>query len=469
MKQIPNDFIQQMDKLIGQDETNALVSALGDTTATTSIRHNARKLNIEAEVLFPEAQTSPVGWCAKGVYLSDRPSFVLDPIFHAGGYYVQEAASMFIEQAYLKIAGEHVPNKVLDLCAAPGGKSTLWRSLLPDGALLVANEPIRQRADILAENLLKWGHPDVVVTNAYPHEFSGLNDFFDVIAADVPCSGEGMFRKDDTAISEWSLQNVADCVARQWKIVCDVWDCLREGGYMVYSTCTFNADENENMIANICNRLGAEIVPLPVQAEWNISTLTPEGGVKNAVEQNNGMYHFYPHKTRGEGLFLCLLRKTSEAPALKIKKDKTQKQQQVLLEVKKTLTWLRNPNDFALISTDDGQWSAVKKQLAEDMILLRKQVRCLANGIPLAESKGKKMAPQHGLALSTERSDTAFPTVEVDLPTAIAYLRHEAITIEAPKGWVIVTYKHLPLGFVNNLGTRANNMYPQVWRIRKSV
>ncbi len=469
MKQIPSDFIQQMEKLVGQEECAALVSALTESVATTSVRYNRRKLATESPALFPELESEPVGWCATGMYLGERPSFVLDPLFHAGGYYVQEAASMFIEQAYLKIAEDRVPERVLDLCAAPGGKSTLWRSLLPDGALLVANEPMRQRADVLAENMQKWGHPDVMVTHAFPQEFSGLHGFFDVIATDVPCSGEGMFRKDDTAVSEWSLQNVVDCADRQWRIICDVWDCLKQGGYLVYSTCTFNAAENELMIADICSRLGAEVVPLSVNPDWQVSTLTPEGGIQNASLQNNGMYHFYPHKSRGEGLFLCLLRKTSEAPSMKMKKDKSQKQPSVSPDAKKTLNWLDTPNDYALFPVGENQWSAVKKKLVEDMTLVFKQVRCLVAGIPLSEAKGKKMAPQHGLALSLARSEEAFPVADVDLQTAIAYLRHEAVVIDAPKGWVILTYQNLALGFVNNLGTRANNMYPQAWRIRKNV
>lgn len=470
-KPLPHDFIQQMTTLIGATEAQQLFSALQQTEPSTSIRRNPLKTATPATGLFENQAAIPVPWCAEGAYLSERPSFILDPTLHGGAYYVQEAASMFLEQAVRRILSDATPQRVLDLCAAPGGKSTLWRSLLPEGTLLVANEPMRQRADILAENMLKWGHPDVVVTNAYPNEFQGLNSFFDVIGADVPCSGEGMFRKDDVAISEWSAQNVIDCVSRQWQIVCDIWDSLRQGGYMVYSTCTFNRMENEDMVRRICTELGAEVVALPVEADWNVHTLSPEGKVINAAESNNGMYHFYPHKSKGEGLFLCLLRKTAEAPLMKPKKAKPSPADkvQIPVEVRRALSWLQSPEAFQVACSNATEWAAVRQSLAADVALLQKQVRCLTAGIPLAELKGKKLVPLHGLALSTQLATDAFPRCEVALNVALAYLHREAIQVDAPTGWTLVCYKGLPLGFVNNLGNRANNQYPQAWRIRRSI
>ena len=470
-KPLPHDFIQQMTTLIGATEAQQLFSALQQTEPSTSIRRNPLKTATPATGLFENQAATPVPWCAEGAYLSERPSFILDPTLHGGAYYVQEAASMFLEQAVRRILSDATPQRVLDLCAAPGGKSTLWRSLLPEGTLLVANEPMRQRADILAENMLKWGHPDVVVTNAYPNEFQGLNSFFDVIGSDVPCSGEGMFRKDDVAISEWSAQNVIDCVSRQWQIVCDIWDSLRQGGYMVYSTCTFNRMENEDMVRRICTELGAEVVALPVEAAWNVHTLSPEGKVVNAAEANNGMYHFYPHKSRGEGLFLCLLRKTAEAPLMKQKKTKPSPADKVQIpaEARRALSWLQSPETFQITTCNATEWAAVRQSLAADVALLQKQVRCLTAGIPLAELKGKKLVPLHGLALSTQLAADAFPRCEVALNVALAYLHREAIQVDAPTGWTLVCYKGLPLGFVNNLGNRANNQYPQAWRIRRSI
>ena len=225
MIHLPEAFISQTKSLLGLEETEALIKALGEE-APTSIRVNPNK----ATAISGES----VPWCETGYYLSERPSFTLDPLFHAGAYYVQEASSMFLSQVIKALPEE--PRRVLDLCAAPGGKSTLWRAELPEQTLLVANEPIHRRAMILAENLAKWGHPDVIVTEDYPKSFSHLPGCFDVIAADVPCSGEGMFRKDPGAIDEWSKENVDFCAQRQFEIISDVWPALREGGFLVYST-----------------------------------------------------------------------------------------------------------------------------------------------------------------------------------------------------------------------------------------
>lgn len=464
---LPKAFIDQMTELLGPSEAEALCRALCDTIPVTSIRTNPRK-----EATCPEGNGVP--WCSTGRYLEERPQFTFDPLFHAGAYYVQEASSMFIEQAWHTIlahesstaeASSTPPARgaggvVLDLCAAPGGKSTLWRSLLPDGSLLVANEPIRQRAQVLAENLTKWGHPDVVVTSAYPEEFAPLGSFFDVIAADVPCSGEGMFRKDEQAREEWSPEAVIACAERQWGIISDVWPALKQGGYLVYSTCTFNAEEDERMVARICRELGAAPIQLPPIGE---GLVVSEYGI-----------HFYPHKVKGEGFFISLLRKTSEAPIGRSgKKDKKGKKgcKPSGGNVKNgaaVADWLANSGDFKLFAPGEGYVGAVRQSLYDDVIAVTSTVRALTAGILLAEEKGKKLIPQHALAMSTALSTDAFPRQELDRDTALAYLRREAITLpsDCPRGYVIVTYGGLTLGFVNNLGTRANNLYPEQWRIR---
>ena len=309
--ELPKSFIERIQQLLGEGESQALLQSL-EVTSPVSIRRNPLKPSSvdSAEIQVP--------WSSEGYYLSQRPRFTYDPLFHAGCYYVQEASSMFIEQAFRCM--ETLPKRVLDLCAAPGGKSTLWRSLLPDGALLVANEPISARSWVLAENLTKWGHPDVVVTQAYPADFSPLTGFFDVVSADVPCSGEGMFRKDEVARQEWSEENVMMCAERQWQIISDIWPTLREGGYLVYSTCTFNREENEDNVARICRELGAECMEIPVSSEWHISGDTTGRGLP--------VYHFFPHRTRGEGFFLALLRKTSEQAVRKEKKRKHEQREQ---------------------------------------------------------------------------------------------------------------------------------------------
>lgn len=454
--ELPKDFLHEIESLLGNDEANALCHALTETEVPTSVRINPLK---RPSALPPTE--SEVPWCETGMYLKERPKFTYDPMFHAGCYYVQEAASMFIEQAYRTITTDFVPQRLLDLCAAPGGKSTLWRSLLPTGTLLVANEPIRQRAQVLAENLTKWGQPDVVCTSAYPEEFAPLGSFFDVIATDVPCSGEGMFRKDEGAVNEWSIQAVDACAARQWDIVQSVWPALREGGYLVYSTCTYNRQENEDNVVRICQELGAELVPIATPKDWGIAGDT--------TNQDLPVYHFFPHRTKGEGLFLALLRKTSAAPLFKEKKNKKRDGKQPAIKGGAAVAnWLDHSNDFKLLRTDEAHIIAVRQTLADDVQRICATVRALTAGVLLVEEKGKKLIPQHALALSTERAATAFPSVELSTAEALSYLRREAITLppDAPRGYVVVCYKGHALGFVNNLGNRANNLYPQKWRIR---
>lgn len=455
MKHIPIKFKQQIIGQIGEKEGQALCEAL-TTDAPVSVRLNeAKQGETPKDVL-----TEPVPWCESGRYLGSRPFFTLDPLFHAGGYYVQEASSMFVERAFRQI--DIHPQRVLDLCAAPGGKSTLWRSLLPDGTLLVANEPIRQRAMILSENMAKWGHPDVVVTNAYPADFAPLANFFDVIAADVPCSGEGMFRKDDVAIEEWSPEAVVHCAERQWQIISDVWPALREGGYLVYSTCTFNREEDEDQVARICSELGAELVDVPVEPSWGICGDTTQRQLPVA--------HFFPHKARGEGFFLALLRKTSgESVVSKKKKNKGRNAKGASVQGGKVVAeWLNDNEEFKLFSPDDVHICAVRKKLSDDVERVCNTVRSLTAGILVAEGKGRKYVPTTELALSTQLRQDAFPHADLTYEQAIAYLRKETLTLpaEMPRGHVLACYEGHPLGFLNNLGSRANNLYTAEWRIR---
>ena len=452
---LPPLFCQQMADILGPTQAQALAEAL-DTPPVVSIRRNPFKPTMKE--LYPEAQ--PVPWCATGAYLPERPSFTTNPLLHAGAFYVQEAASMFIEQAYRAMDFE--PQRVLDLCAAPGGKSTLWRTLLSDDALLVANEPLRQRAQILAENLTKWGHPGVIVTNAYGADFAHLEGFFDVVATDVPCSGEGMFRKDEGAVSQWSSGLVVQCAQMGWEIVSDVWPALRTGGYLVYSTCTFNREEDEFQVARICSELGAELVPIPTLEAWGIEGDTTGGG--------QAVCHFFPHRAKGEGFFLALLRKTTAAPAATSRKAKRERQTSspVAKGAKAASEWLAESARYRIFATGPDSLSAIREVHYEAMLRLSVHVRMLQAGITLAVQKGHKLIPEHALALSTACAPDAFPRQEVDLDTALCYLRRETIVLpaEAPRGYTLVTFEGLPLGFVNNLGNRANNMYPNEWRIR---
>ena len=295
--QLPEDFVRETRLLMGEERFNRFMEAFNED-APVSIRLNPSKVS--------HAVGEKVPWCKEGFYLSGRPQFTFDPLFHAGCYYVQEAASMFVTHVFRTflspLTSHHSPLNTLDLCAAPGGKSTAVRTVLPEGSTLVSNEPIPTRAQILLENITKWGWPDCIVTNNYPRDFRKAKARFDIILCDVPCSGEGMFRKDPATISEWSLQNVEKCWRRQREIVADAWECLNPGGILIYSTCTYNIKENEENVRWILDTYEAEALDIPVDPSWNITgSLLP--GFDAPV------YHFIPGITRSEGLFMCVLRK----------------------------------------------------------------------------------------------------------------------------------------------------------------
>jgi 16S rRNA C967 or C1407 C5-methylase (RsmB/RsmF family) len=290
---LPDQFIQRI-KCDLAEQAVQFINSL-QTISPTSIRINPIKN-------FEPANLEKVKWCDTGFYLSERPVFTLDPLLHSGAYYVQEASSMFLEQALKQSVDLSHPIKVLDLCAAPGGKSTHIISLISDESLLVSNEVIRPRAKVLGENLTKWGKPNVVVTNNDPSDFQRLPGFFDVLVVDAPCSGEGLFRKDPNAVNEWSEENVNLCAARQRRILADVWETVKPGGIIVYSTCTYNRLENEENIRWMINEMEAELISLDISS---FPEITPS-------DDHSG-YHFYPHKTKGEGFYISVLRKKNGA------------------------------------------------------------------------------------------------------------------------------------------------------------
>ena len=359
MKTLPEDFIQYTQELMGDELFQQLKQGITEGEAPTSIRLNPFKCK-EGE----DAAGEPIPWCpSTGRYLSTRPNFTFDPWLHAGKYYVQEASSMFVDLVIRQLV--HEPVMMLDLCAAPGGKSTAVRAALPEGSLLFSNEPMRTRSQILAENIQKFGHPDMIVTNNYPRDYKKSKLQFDVILTDVPCSGEGMFRKDDGAISEWSLQNVDNCWHLQREIVSDIWNCLKPGGLLIYSTCTFNAHEDEENIAWICEELGADPIALnDIDEAWNITG--------NLIGTDIPVYRFLPGKTRGEGIFLAVLKKEGE-PEMekedkKKKKDKNKDKGKNRGNKGKSLQvptdWLKS-SDYETIAEDDNfyaipsRWKAI--------------------------------------------------------------------------------------------------------------
>jgi 16S rRNA C967 or C1407 C5-methylase (RsmB/RsmF family)/NOL1/NOP2/fmu family ribosome biogenesis protein len=455
---LPTEFLDQTRNLLGAD-AETLFAAL-EETPPVSIRLNPLKP-------AKSGSEEKVSWSNFGCYLAERPAFTFDPLLHAGCYYVQEASSMFVEQAVnrvLELEGIQ-PLNVLDLCAAPGGKSTLLASCLPEGSILVANELNRQRANILAENLIKWGLPGIVATQSDSSAFSKIDELFDVVLTDVPCSGEGMFRKDPESIGEWSLDNVALCADRQRTIVGNVWPSLKSGGYLLYSTCTYNAAENEENVRWICRELGGSLVSLPVDPEWGISG-APAGYEDLAV------HRFLPGKTKGEGFFLALIRKSGEPETVSSKSSfarsgKTAPTKPPVVPVAVKSLVLQD-SDYRFQFDRLGRIVAFPFRHLPTLKRLEEHLRVVHAGIVLGEMKGKDLLPDPSLALSVALNRDAVRTVSLDLRQSIDYLRREAIVLPegSPLGWVLVCYGTTPLGWMKNIGNRANNQYPNEWRIR---
>ena len=467
---LPSDFITYTRQLMGNELYSRLEEGLDSQESPVSIRLNpfkAQSLDV-TEGLYD----CTVPWCRlTGRYLRERPNFTFDPLLHAGLYYVQEAASMIVDHIVRTFINQ--PVRMLDLCAAPGGKSTALRAALPEGSVLFSNEPMRTRAQILSENLQKFGHEDVIVTNNYPRDYRKAGIMFDAILADVPCSGEGMFRKDDGARAEWSQQNVDNCWQLQREIVSDIWKCLQPGGLLIYSTCTFNAHEDEENVEWIASELGADIIELPVEEPWNI---TP------AVVGNAQVCRFLPGISRSEGLFVAVLRKhgESETTALytsaansKPKKDRKNQRKQTAQSGKQlstdTMQALRTPDNFTARRNGD-EIIAIPKRWADTYDAAASTLKIMHAGVTLGTEKGRDIIPDQSLAMSRQLNIDAYPQVELSYTEAINFLRKEAVTLPegTPRGFVVVTYLGYPLGMEKNIGNRANNLYPTEWRIKST-
>lgn len=386
MTQLPIDFTDMARRTMGEERFDCYLKAF-ETDAPVSIRLNPEK----AKELTADGERVP--WCRNAYYLPQRPNFTYDPLLHAGCYYVQEAGSMFLDTVMQQWVPD-APVVMIDFCAAPGGKSLLARTALAAGSLLFSNEPMRNRANILAENVEKWGYADHFVTNNFPRDYRRAKMIADVVLCDVPCSGEGMFRKDEATIREWSMQNVEKCARLQREIVADAWSCLADGGLFIYSTCTFNTHEDEENIQWMMDELGAEVLPVKVDAAWNIT-----GSLLDGFSQP--VYRFIPGISKGEGLFLCVLRK-------------------------------------------GGAW-----QQGHSLKSLRK-------------------SQQNLNIIYCPKAQPDMVKVEVNYQQAMAYLRHEAITLGAdvPRGMVGICFEGHLLGLAKNIGNRANNLYPKEWKIR---
>lgn len=438
---LPGAFEEQMSNMLG-NQYRSFHAAL-ETAPPVSIRINQMKPSLVAS-------GSPVPWCESGRYLANRPVFTLDPHFHAGAYYVQEASSMFLEQAVRQSIDPGQPVTALDLCAAPGGKSTHLLSLLHKDSLVVSNEVIRSRAAILSENIQKWGYSNVMVTNNDPSAFAELHGFFDLIVIDAPCSGEGLFRKDPAAISEWSKDSVALCSSRQRRIVEDAWPSLKHNGLLIYCTCTYNETENEDNLAWLSEQHDLEFVKISAQ-------------YSGVHEVNKGAvtgYRFFPHRVQGEGFFISVIRKLEDTAATTTKRRGRSDRS----ASSASQHWLNG--HYSILERGD-LLIAVPGSIVSQMETLSQQLNVVIQGVALGTNKHGKFIPDHALAMSTDLRKSEFEVIELTKDESLRYLRKDTLSRPGhPRGLALVQFECNPLGWINVLDNRINNLYPSNWRIK---
>lgn len=446
--QIPLQLLQSLNDVKGfNKETFGAIHLSGEQI--TSVRLNlAKPVSQFTNFPFP---LSKVPWCSTGYYLESRPSFTFDPLFHAGCYYVQEASSMFLEQALKQTADLSKSLKILDLCAAPGGKSTHIQSLISTDSLLVSNEVIRSRTNILKDNIIKWGCENVVVTNNDPKDFSKLENYFDVIVVDAPCSGSGLFRKEPEAINEWSEANVQHCSQRQQRILADVWPALKQGGVLIYSTCSYSKQEDEDIAGWLQQEVKAQYCPLQINTDWGI------------IDCGNG-YRFWPDKVKGEGFFISCFKKTEGADFSQLK-PKKKIEQLSRSEIDIVGKWVKTAGKMFVKNQQTVY--AWPQTYFNDYSLLLNQLRVTYSGVLVGELMRDKLVPDHALAMNGIASNE-ISRAELNYEQAISYLQRKDLVVnETGKGWQLVTYHGYPLGWVNLLPNRINNYYPKELRILK--
>lgn len=457
---LPPLFLESVQNLPGFDR-EAFVRVHAEPGILTSLRLNPLRWQGQpapSAIEFAPGQVlplEPVPWASNGYYLPKRPSFTFDPLFHAGSYYVQEASSMFLEQALTQLADLSAPLRVLDLSAAPGGKSTHLQSLLAPGSVLVANEVIRPRALTLMDNLVRWGSSNVLVTNTDPSAFGRLPGFFDVVVVDAPCSGSGLFRKDPEAVNEWSPQNVALCSQRQQRILADVLPALKEGGLLVYATCSYSEEEDEAIGDWLLRDFSLQALFIQHPAEWGIVETRGKGGATG--------YRFYPDKLRGEGFFLAAFRKTGSEAEARLRPQRLEK---ATAKERSSLQPWMDLSGVEIIREGD-QYYALTAPALEALALLQPYLKLLYKGTKLGAIMKDRLVPDHALALSglllPEVTDTP-----LDYRTAISYLQRQELDARpARRGWQTVSYRDHRLGWINALGNRINNYYPKEIRILK--
>ena len=463
---LPVSLLQSLQQVPGFDE-KAFTAVHESGEQVTSVRFNPGK--VASPLTSNAARPAPghpsltshdkVPWSSYGYYLAARPSFTFDPLFHAGAYYVQEASSMFLEQALQQSVDLSQSLQVLDLCAAPGGKSTLLQSLISQDSLLVSNDTIKSRAAVLEENISKWGAANVVVTNNDPAHFARLENYFDVMVIDAPCSGSGLFRRDPDAINEWSENNVQLCSQRQQRIIADAWPALKQNGIIIYSTCSYSAAEDEAILDWLCRGFAVKAVQLTLSKDWNI--------IETISQQHQAYgYRFYPDKLKGEGFFIAVLQKQDGGAFAGVKQSKASVEKLSKAEEAIVHPWLQSAADLVLFKQQQ-EIIAWPSSLQKEIPVLQSALYIKKAGVTVGKLAGRDLLPDHQLAINTiiNKNITA---IQVDRQQAIQYLRRgDFLMNTAHRGWALVNYEGHNLGWVKILPNRFNNYYPKEWRILK--
>ncbi len=449
MSGLPPEFLQSIQHITGFNES-AFVEAHGSPPPASVRLHPLKGTGVYT-------MTEQVPWCNEGRYLDKRPIFTLDPLFHAGAYYVQEASSMFLDYLIRTILPERKGLRVLDLCAAPGGKSTLIASLLGPESLLISNEVIRTRAGILEENMTRWGYANTWVTSNDARDFGKLRGYFDLIVVDAPCSGSGLFRKDADAIKEWSTANVQLCAERQQRILADVWPALKQDGVLIYATCSYSHEEDEGILAWLADSFDVEPLTPEVRGEWGIVPTSAPGDL--------GGYRFFPDKVKGEGFFIAAVRKKTAEQTAKPAKFKSAHNKSVYQQCKHLVSL----EDVACVEIGDGSYSLLQAAHEADMQLLSKYVYLRKAGLQAGSPAAKEWLPAHDIAPSVDRA-SELPSLELTKEQALLFLKKEEPAVPVPaKGWYVAQYDGLGLGWVKSLGNRFNNYLPKNLRIRMDI
>lgn len=441
---LPEEFIRAIRRDI-PDDADTLLGAL-DGTPPVSVRWNPYKTPA------PPAGAA-VPWNRYGRYLPGRPSFTTDPLFHAGAYYVQEASSMFVEHL-VRTAADPEGARILDLCAAPGGKATLYAALAGGEGIVVANEVVRSRALTLADNIRKWGIGNTAVTNNDPSHLAGLAEWFDIVAIDAPCSGEGMFRKNPEARETWSEAGVRLCAARQRRIVSDAWEALRPGGLLIYSTCTFNRQENEENVAWIADTLGGGDAGATVPSEWGIEE-TEAGGIR--------CFRFWPHRVAGEGFFAAAIRKGGQrGRPVRPKPRKALLTDATRAETAALSRWTGQPELMHFARIGDSLYGYYAAPYAA-IRSAAEHLNTLHSGICMGQLYGGKLKPDHSLAMFHDLSRNAAAETPLSYDDALRYLRREELGPDArlDEGMNLLTFDGHALGWAKRIGSRTNNLYPK--------